>query len=285
MAPALDVEGCAAEDLRARRQAVGGGNKKDKNAQQAFGWIPNLHRVLKAILVFASWREIKYIGVTFFGWFCALLAGLMPTKIILADDHRMFREMLLHVLAYKGENCVVMAEAANGTETLDLLGRYLPDLLLLDYKMPGLSRLSVFCKEAVRRSPDTRIIVLSGYSDEDIVLEAALGGAKGYVVKGASVADLLSAIKVVQMGGLWVDPNLSPSAFHAFLKRGRGTHKIGKLSRRELQILSQVAQRMSNKDIGSRLHIDRRTVKNHLTHIFAKLGVSDRQHAARLLFQ
>jgi DNA-binding NarL/FixJ family response regulator len=209
----------------------------------------------------------------------------MLTKIILADDHCMFREMLLNVLAYRGENCVVMAEAANATETLDLLGRYLPDLLLLDYKMPGLGRLSVFCKEAIRCSPQTRIIVLSGYSNEEIVVEAALGGAKGYIVKGASVADLLNAIKVVQMGGLWVDPNLSPSAFHAFLERGKvRAKKVTKLSRRELQILSHVAQRISNRDIGSRLHIDKRTVKNHLTHIFTKLGVSNREEASRVFF-
>jgi DNA-binding NarL/FixJ family response regulator len=207
----------------------------------------------------------------------------MPTKIILADDHCMFREMLLNVLTYRCENCVVMAEAANGTDTLDLLARYLPDLLLLDYKMPGLGRLSVFCKQALRCSPDTRIIVLSGYSDEEIVVEAALGGAKGYVVKGASVTDLIGAIKVVRMGGLWVDPNLPPSAFHAFLERRKvRAKKITKLSRRELQVLSHVAQRMSNRDIGSRLHIDKRTVKNHLTHIFTKLDVSNREQAARL---
>jgi DNA-binding NarL/FixJ family response regulator len=209
----------------------------------------------------------------------------MPTKIILADDHRMFREMLLSVLAHKGENCVVMAEAATGKDTLDLLGRYLPDLLLLDYKMPDIGRLSVFCREALGRSPHTRIVVLSGYSDPEIVMEAALGGAKGYVVKGASIADLLGALKVVAMGGFWVDPGLPPASFRAFLEQRKNhSGKIDRLSRRELQILSHVAERLSNKDIGSRLHIDKRTVKNHLTHIFTKLGVSSRFQAARFLF-
>jgi DNA-binding NarL/FixJ family response regulator len=210
----------------------------------------------------------------------------MATKIILADDHRMFREMLLSLLTYKGENCVVMAEASNGNETLELLDRYLPDLLLLDYKMPGLDRLSVFCRKALSRSPHTRIIVLSGYSDDETVLEAALGGAKGYVVKGASVSDLLGAIKIVGLGGFWIDPSLPPSAFRLFLERkANRVGKIGKLSRRELQILSHVAEQLSNRDIGSRLHIDKRTVKNHLTHIFMKLGVSSRQQAVRALFQ
>ena len=198
----------------------------------------------------------------------------------------MFREMLLSLLTYKGENCVAMAEASNGNETLELLDRYLPDLLLLDYKMPGLDRLSVFCRKAFSRSPHTRIIVLSGYSDDETVLEAALGGAKGYVVKGASVTDLLGAIKIVGLGGFWVDPSLPPSAFRLFLERKKNrAGKIGKLSRRELQVLSHVTERLSNKDIGSRLHIDKRTVKNHLTHIFAKLGVSNREQAAQHLFQ
>jgi len=117
-------------------------------------------------------------------------------------------------------------------------------------------------------------------------LEAALGGAKGYVVKGASVKDLLGAIKVVGMGGFWVDPSLPPTAFRLFLERRKNRDgKIGKLSRRELQILSHVAEQMSNRDIGSRLHIDKRTVKNHLTHIFMKLGVTNREQAAQHLFQ
>jgi two-component system NarL family response regulator/two-component system response regulator DegU len=210
----------------------------------------------------------------------------MPIKIVLADDHSMFREMLLNVLAYRGENCVVMAQTGNGTDALALISRYLPDVLLLDYDMPGVGRLSGFCQETLRRSPQTRIIVLSGYAKSEIALEAAVGGARGYVVKGASVNDLLAAVKVVRMGGRWIDPNLPTPAFQAFTqpRRNRGG-KIGKLSRRELQVLSHVAQRMSNRDIGSRLHIDRRTVTNHLTHIFSKLGVSNRHQAARILFQ
>jgi len=210
----------------------------------------------------------------------------MPTKIILADDHSMFREMLLHVLTFRGDRYVIMAEAADGEDTLRLVSGYRPDILLLDYKMPGVRRLSTFCKEVVRRSPTTRILVLSGYSEEGIALEAGLGGAKGYVVKGASVASLLNAIATVQMGGIWVDPSLPPTVFHAFLgRKGRKFEKIAKLSRREMQILSLVAQEMSNQEVSSRLHIDKRTVKNHLTHVFRKLGVTTRKQAAYLLLK
>lgn len=206
---------------------------------------------------------------------------MMPTKIVVADDHSMFREMLLHILTYRGDKCVVMAEAADGGDALSLVARYAPDILLLDYKMPGIGRLPDFCKEVSRRNANTRVLVLSGYSEEEIALEAALGGAKGYVVKGASVENLLDAIAAVQMGGVWVDPSLPPRVFNAFVgEKGNRFEKIGKLSRRELQVLSLVSQGMSNKEISTHLHIDKRTVKNHLTHIFQKLNVSTRQQAA-----
>lgn len=205
----------------------------------------------------------------------------MPTKIVVADDHSMFREMLLHILTYRGEKCVVMAEAADGSDALALVSRYAPDILLLDYKMPGIGRLPDFCKEVTRRSERTRILVLSGYTEEEIAMEAALGGAKGYIVKGASIENLLDAIAAVQMGGVWVDPSLPPKVFSAFVgQQERKFDKIGKLSRRELQILSLVSQGMSNKEVSAHLHIDKRTVKNHLTHIFQKLGVTSRQEAA-----
>jgi DNA-binding NarL/FixJ family response regulator len=205
---------------------------------------------------------------------------VLPTKIVVADDHSMFREMLLHVLTYRGDKCVVMAEAADGGDALSLVSRYSPDILLLDYKMPGIGRLPDFCKEVTRRSVATRILVLSGYTEEEIALEAALGGAKGYIVKGASIDNLLDAIAAVQMGGVWVDPALPPRVFNAFVgHEERKFNKIGKLSRRELQVLSLVSQEISNKQVGSRLHIDKRTVKNHLTHIYQKLGVTSRQEA------
>ncbi len=205
----------------------------------------------------------------------------MPTKIVVADDHSMFREMLLHILTYRGDKCVVMAEAADGGDALSLVARYAPDILLLDYKMPGIGRLPDFCKEVSRRSANTRVLVLSGYSEEEIALEAALGGAKGYVVKGASVENLLDAIAAVQMGGVWVDPSLPPRVFNAFVgEKSSRFEKISKLSRRELQVLSLVSQGMSNKEISTHLHIDKRTVKNHLTHIFQKLNVATRQQAA-----
>jgi DNA-binding NarL/FixJ family response regulator len=204
----------------------------------------------------------------------------MAIRILIADDHRMFREMLREVLARHERLYTVVGEAAEGREILKLVARHRPDLLLLDYKMPGLGRLSTFCQKVRRRSPTTRTLILSGYADEELALEAAGGGAKGYILKGASVTDLFSALGTVQAGGTWVDPRLPSRVFHAFSSPGR----LGQLSRRELQILSLVAQGRRDKEISTHLHISQKTVKNHLTRIFAKLRVTNRQQAVLLLF-
>ncbi len=206
----------------------------------------------------------------------------MAIPIVLADDHTLFREMLREVLPRKDKAYAITGEAADGAETLKLVTHHHPDLLLLDYKMPDLGRLSVFCKEVKRRSPTTRILILSGYAEEEIALEAAVGGAQGYILKGTPIADLLTAIATIHEGGIWVDPHLPPHVFHTFLRHEGGgkSRKLANLSRQELKILL-VLQGMNNKEIGVRLNISQRTVKNHLTHIFDKLGVVSRQEAAR----
>lgn len=207
----------------------------------------------------------------------------MPTKILLADDHVMFREMLKNILHLKGLNYVVMAEAESAADTCHLVERYRPDLLLLDYKMPGLGRLSDFCNEVTRRNPATRILLLTGYSEQDIVTEAAMGGAHGYVVKGSSIADLLDAMESVNKGGIWVDPKLPEDVCQTFLRhRLESNSKLLKLSRQELKILALIAQGMRNKDIALRIHVSPKTVKNHITQILAKLGVANRQQASLL---
>jgi DNA-binding NarL/FixJ family response regulator len=184
------------------------------------------------------------------------------------------------VLRRKTEAYTVVGEASNGAEVLTLMASHQPDLLLLDYKMPHVGRLSTFCQDVIQRSPATRILIVSGYVGEKIALEAAIGGARGYILKGASLADLLSAITTIQAGGVWVDPQLPRQVFHTFLNQGgKTTENLGRLSRQELQILSLVSQGMNNKEISTRLHISQKTVKNHLTHIFAKLGVTNRRQA------
>jgi len=204
----------------------------------------------------------------------------MSIRILIADDHALFREMLHATLTNKGKDYDVVGQAADGEQTLNLVTRHHPDLLLLDYKMPGLHGLSAFCQEVARRSSTTRILLLSGFREEEIGMEAAIGGARGYLSKGAPIADLLTAIDIIHEGGIWVDSYLPRYVFNTFLRHGRyGAKNLIKLTPQELKVLSLVAHGMGNDKIGTRLYISEKTVKNHLTHIFAKLRVRGRQQA------
>jgi DNA-binding NarL/FixJ family response regulator len=203
-----------------------------------------------------------------------------PIQILLADDHTLFREMLAEVLSNKKHHYSVIGEAVDGEQALDLVVRHRPHLLLLDYDMPGIGCLSAFCQTVTHHSPMTHILIVSGFAKEEIALEAAIGGAQGYVLKGAPIAGLLDAIVTVHTGGVWGDPHLPPHVFRTFLKRGdQKPEGLEQLSRQELQVLALVSRGMGNREIGTRLYISQKTVKNHLNHIFAKLGVTGRRQA------
>jgi DNA-binding NarL/FixJ family response regulator len=205
----------------------------------------------------------------------------MSIRIIVADDQALFREILSEVLTRRDNTYELVGEAESGDEALVLANRHQPDILLLDYRMPGLGRLSAFCNRIGRQSPATRVILLTGFAEEKIALEAALGRVRGYVLKGATIADLLAAISTVQEGGLWIDAHLPQDVFRAFLqRRGKRAAKLAALTRQELKVVSLVAQKQHNNEIASRLYISEKTVKNHLTHIFAKLRLTNRRKVA-----
>lgn len=209
----------------------------------------------------------------------------MPVSILIADDHTLFREMLRQTLSGLGDSYTVIGEAADGDQTLNLVTRHRPDVLLLDYRMPGLDRLSTFCCEVGRRNPTTRTLLVTGFREEKIAVEAAIGGVRGYLLKGAPISDLLTAIGIVHAGGIWVDANLPRQVFQTFLARSRRLDdNIAKLTRQELKILTLLAHGMRTNEIGSQLHISQKTVKNHLTRIYSKLKVTTRQEALNRFF-
>ncbi len=204
----------------------------------------------------------------------------MPIRILLADNHTLFREMLKELLDSKGDAYAIVGEAGDATRSLNLVTRYRPNILLIDCLMPGVGSLSAFCKEVSRRSPTTRTLILTDSAAEEVVLKAPLGGVQGYILKDVPITDLLTAIAAVYKGKVWVDRRLPRQLFNAFLRqKGVRAARLARLSRQELKVFSYLAQGMNNRGIGSRLHVSQKTVKNHLTHIFSKLGVIDRQQA------
>ena len=215
---------------------------------------------------------------------------MIPIKVVIADDHALFRDGLRKILSLE-KDILVVGEAANGEEIPRVVERTKPDVLLLDLKMPKGDVVQNLL-DAGARSPTTRVIVLTAFSDEESVLNAAKGGAKGYVPKGVPSATLLQAIKIVHDGGSWIDKEIpSWETFEEIVRdqsRSREAHpplddSIKALTKREMEILRLVAEGLTNEEIGKKIFISEKTVKTHLTNIFDKLKVNNRFKAALML--
>lgn len=204
-------------------------------------------------------------------------------RVVVADDHAMFREMLRIALPRGGE-VEVVGEAADGAEVEGALVRAEPDILLLDYRMPLVHDFGEMLRHVTERHPATSVILLSGYASTEVAARAASNGARGYVLKTTRLHAVNEAIRTVHSGGIWIDPNLPRRVFQEFQQQtAAADHRPGgfaELTRREHEILAWVAQGTRNAEIAQRLSISEKTVKTHLTRIFAKLDVKSRVAAA-----
>ena len=215
---------------------------------------------------------------------------MTPIKVVIADDHALFRDGLRKILSLE-KDILVVGEAANGDEATKVAERTKPDVLLLDLKMPK-GDLVQNLLDVAARTPATRVLVLTAFSDDENVLNAAKGGAKGYVSKGVPSATLVQAIKAVHGGRSWVDKEVpSWEAFEEIAGGERTVREIQEpvdesvhsLTKRELEILRLVAEGLTNEEIGKKIFISEKTVKTHLTNIFDKLKVNNRFKAALML--
>jgi DNA-binding NarL/FixJ family response regulator len=204
-------------------------------------------------------------------------------RVLVADDHAMFREMLRIALPRSG-HLEVVGEAADGQELPDMVDRTRPEVVLLDYKMPHVRNFTELVRQLSTRRAPPRVVVLSGFASSDIATRAAAGGARGYVLKSTRLEAVAEAIRVVAAGGIWIDPNLPRKIFDIFQRNTASdadrVEGRNELTRREREVLTCVAQGISNQEIAQKLFISEQTVKTHLTHIFAKLSVKNRLAAA-----
>ncbi len=200
-------------------------------------------------------------------------------RVLIADDHTIFREGLRKLLEAEADISVV-GEAKSGSECVALAGKLKPDIVLLDLKMPEKDGLAVLGDLAGKES-STKVVVLTASEDERDFVEAVRRGARGIVLKQAPSEHLVDGIRRVHTGEVWIDQRVTAGVLKA-MAEGPATTTREKplLTERERQVVHLVCQGFRNKEIADKLFISEQTVKNHLHNIFDKLGVSDRLELA-----
>ena len=202
----------------------------------------------------------------------------MAVEVIIADDHSMVREGLKQLLELDGD-IVVIGEASDGVECLDLLEKKLPQALLLDINMPNMNGLEVL-EKIKEKNLDTKVIILTVHNEVEYLLKAVEIGIDGYMLKDSNSDELKKAIYSVIEGESYIQPNLIPILNSKMIERDVEKEKLALLTKRELEVLKLMAVGSYNKEIGEKLNISERTVKNHISSIFKKIDVSDRTQAA-----
>jgi DNA-binding NarL/FixJ family response regulator len=198
-------------------------------------------------------------------------------RVLVADDHPMLREGLVAVLGTQPDFDVI-GEAADGSEVVRLAETLRPDVILLDLEMPGVD--GVAALEGLRDAgSEARAIVFTAYDTDERILRSLRAGARGYLLKGASRAEIFDAIRTVHSGGSLLGPAVTSRLLEHI---EQGDERSSDLTPRELEVLRLLARGLKNAEIADELFISERTVKFHVSSILAKLGADNRTEAARI---
>src|SRR5689334_13463209 len=200
------------------------------------------------------------------------------TRVMLVDDHELVRQGIAAMLGGAGDVQVV-AVARTGREALEVARRELPDVVLMDVRMPDMDGLEA-TKKIKEERPRTAVVMLTMHENPAYLREAVRAGAAGYLLKDVSREELVDAIRQVATGGAFIESQMLKGMLSDMKPSGPVPAAARNLTKREREILSLVAEGMSNREIAERLVLSPETVKSHVAAILEKLGVSDRTQAA-----
>jgi DNA-binding NarL/FixJ family response regulator len=221
------------------------------------------------------------------------MTGTAIVRVVVADDQRVVRDGLV-VLVGLCDGIEVVGAAADGTAAVALVGELVPDVVLMDLRMPEMD--GVEATRAIAGTSTARVIVLTTYADDASIFPALRAGAVGYLTKDASAEEIEAAIRAVHRGQTWLDPVVQARLVSALGDGGTGEpgdaadpHEParplrglpGNLTARETEVLALIGEGLSNHEIGERLVLGQATVKTHVNRIFAKIGVRNRAQAVR----
>lgn len=213
----------------------------------------------------------------------------MTTKIVLIDDHKLFREGVKRILDFES-SFEVVAEGDDGDTAIDLIDQHDPDIVLMDINMPNMNGVEATA-EIINRYPDLKVIILSIHDDENYVTHALKTGAQGYLLKEMDSDALIDAIKVVSDGGSYLHPKVTHNLVAEYRRLAESSESgqtlkaieyrkpLHLLTRRECEVLQLLADGKSNRGVAESLYISEKTVKNHVSNILQKMSVNDRTQA------
>jgi DNA-binding NarL/FixJ family response regulator len=207
-------------------------------------------------------------------------------KVMLVDDQTLVRQGVKSLLSL-ADSIVVIAEASDGQQAIELIPSIKPDVVLMDMRMPVKSGLEAIQElNALKQLPPT--IILTTFDDDELVLAGVKAGAKGYLLKDVSLEQLVDAIRIVSKGGSLVQPAMTQrllSGLESMNNQFVSLDRPDPLTERETEILRLMAGGFSNKEIANSLHVAEGTIKNHVSNILSKLGVRDRTRAVLKAFE
>ena len=192
------------------------------------------------------------------------------TKVIVVDDHELFRQGVIMVLK-KMDGVEVIGEAANGKEFLSLLNSKKPNIVFIDIKMPIMNGIDA-TREALNRFPEINIIALSMFGEEDYLHKMINAGVKGFLLKNSSIDEIERAIKMINAGKNCYSDDLLGYFTNKFIDTSPKDDDLVKLTRREIEVLNLVSKGMSNSEIADKLFISKRTVDGHKANLIQKTG-------------
>lgn len=200
------------------------------------------------------------------------------TTVLLADDHELFLEGLA-LLVGSMPGCEVVATAKGGARAVELAREHQPDVVLMDARMPDLSGAEATARIVAER-PATAVVMVSMFADDESVFQALRAGARGYVLKGATKAELRRAIDAAAHGEALFDRAVVERFSRYFSASQAGAVPFADLTSREREVLALIANGLTNNEIARRLNVTGKTARNHVSNVLGKLGVPSRVEAA-----
>lgn len=201
-------------------------------------------------------------------------------RVFVVDDHELVRRGIATFLT-TADGFEIVGEAATGAQALARIPTVTPDVVLLDVRLPDRSGIDV-CRELGSTVPSTRCIMLTAFSDDEAILAAVVAGAAGYVRKEVAGTALIEAVRSVAEGHSLLDPGLVARVTHNLLEARAGDPRLAELSDREREVLTSIADGLTNREIAKRLSLAEKTVKNYVSSVLSKLGLHSRTQAAVL---